>query len=396
MILSISGVVLLGIIVFLFFRKDGLKALARLRLRALRLLPRGHGHRPEHQGRRREPRQPPGRDQVLTPSADRSHAPSGDRCGPATTPPHSEQRQRTDRPEPGDRAHGRRQRHRRPPSADHDHPWSAAAGRRPGGASGPRPPRTGVVPLLFLVASCVLVVALIPYGPLLALISVMARGRLEGPGPHARRRPAPTRRRPQRLQSLYEALVPYFSVAEDPAPLFAHGGDWEQGLQRLRVRRQRARSPGSGCATPRTSPTARPSPAPASSSCCTPSRAAAASTSSPGTRRATSSSMTRAARPVHRHRRPALRHRPRRDGARLHRRRRGPAHRCRSPDGEETRDVPPVVWRTGARSTEPHLLVGRASPAAAPRPCCAPSPSRPCSTATSSSSRAAAPASTPA
>lgn len=26
-------------------------------------------------------------------------------------------------------------------------------------------------------------------------------------------------------------------------------------------------------------------------------------------------------------------------------------------DGEETRDVPPVVWRTGARSTEPHLLV---------------------------------------
>ena len=26
-------------------------------------------------------------------------------------------------------------------------------------------------------------------------------------------------------------------------------------------------------------------------------------------------------------------------------------------DGEEPRDVPPVVWRTGARSTEPHLLV---------------------------------------
>ena len=26
-------------------------------------------------------------------------------------------------------------------------------------------------------------------------------------------------------------------------------------------------------------------------------------------------------------------------------------------DGEETRDVPPVVWRTGIRSTEPHLLI---------------------------------------
>ncbi len=29
-----------------------------------------------------------------------------------------------------------------------------------------------------------------------------------------------------RLRSLYEALVPYFSAADDPEPLFAHGGDW--------------------------------------------------------------------------------------------------------------------------------------------------------------------------
>lgn len=34
----------------------------------------------------------------------------------------------------------------------------------------------------------------------------------------------------QRLRSLYEALVPYFSTAEDPAPLFAHGGDWEKAF----------------------------------------------------------------------------------------------------------------------------------------------------------------------
>ncbi|CAM5465592.1 hypothetical protein STENM223S_01645 [Streptomyces tendae] len=49
--------------------------------------------------------------------------------------------------------------------------------------------------------------------------------------------------------------------------------------------------------------------------------------------------------------------------------------------GEERADVPPVVWRTGVRSTEPHLLAA-ASRAAAPERCCAPSPSRRCTTAT--------------
>jgi len=34
----------------------------------------------------------------------------------------------------------------------------------------------------------------------------------------------------QRLQVLYEALVPYFSAPEDPSPLFAHGGDWEKAF----------------------------------------------------------------------------------------------------------------------------------------------------------------------
>ena len=64
--------------------------------------------------------------------------------------------------------------------------------------------------------------------------------------------------------------------------------------------------------------------------------------------------------------------------------------------GEERRDVPPVVWRTGARSTEPHLLVVGRTGQRAPPPCCGPSPSRPSGTATSSSSTAAAPANTPA
>ncbi|MFG3209730.1 hypothetical protein [Streptomyces tendae] len=84
--------------------------------------------------------------------------------------------------------------------------------------------------LLFLVASVVLVVALVPYGPLLAVIVLMAAAAWQG-----RERPpaAPEGTddtRTQRLQSLYEALVPYFSLAEDPDPLYAHGGGWEKAF----------------------------------------------------------------------------------------------------------------------------------------------------------------------
>ncbi|MET7512288.1 hypothetical protein ABZS88_02185 [Streptomyces sp. NPDC005480] len=86
-------------------------------------------------------------------------------------------------------------------------------------------------PLLFLVAAVVLVVVLIPYGPLLALITLMAaaawKGRDQTP-------PAPTgpdESQVKRLTALYEALVPYFSVPEDPNPLFAHGGEWEKAFE---------------------------------------------------------------------------------------------------------------------------------------------------------------------
>ncbi|MHC3471769.1 P-loop NTPase family protein [Streptomyces sp. 7R007] len=83
-------------------------------------------------------------------------------------------------------------------------------------------------PLLFLVASVVLVVALVPYGPLLAAITLMGVAAWQGrdrtpPAPEG-----PDESQTQRLKSLYEALVPYFSVPEDPAPMYAHGGEWEQ------------------------------------------------------------------------------------------------------------------------------------------------------------------------
>ncbi|MFF9429459.1 hypothetical protein [Streptomyces sp. NPDC014746] len=80
-------------------------------------------------------------------------------------------------------------------------------------------------PTLLLVAACVLVVALMPYGPLLALVVLMGAAAWKG-----RVRPVvktgPDDAEIARLTGLYEALVPYFSVPDDPAPLFAHGGDW--------------------------------------------------------------------------------------------------------------------------------------------------------------------------
>ncbi|MFE5732822.1 hypothetical protein ACFQ7A_18195 [Streptomyces sp. NPDC056528] len=80
-------------------------------------------------------------------------------------------------------------------------------------------------PTLFLVAACVLVVALLPYGPLLALVTVMGAAGWKG---RERRvvRTGPDEAETARLKGLYEALVPYFSVPEDPSPLFSHGGDW--------------------------------------------------------------------------------------------------------------------------------------------------------------------------
>ncbi|MET9295343.1 hypothetical protein [Streptomyces sp. NPDC003077] len=82
-------------------------------------------------------------------------------------------------------------------------------------------------PAAFAGAACLMVVALVPYGPLLALVCVMAAaawaGRERTPGPAG-----PDGARAERLQALYEALVPYFSAEHDPRPLYAHGGDWQQ------------------------------------------------------------------------------------------------------------------------------------------------------------------------
>ncbi|ROQ62964.1 YD repeat-containing protein [Streptomyces sp. 840.1] len=99
----------------------------------------------------------------------------------------------------------------------------AGAGRQKWAAT----PKDRRGPTLFLVAACVLVVALVPYGSVTALVTVMGaaawKGRARTPV-----RTGPDEAETGRLQSLYEALVPYFSTADDPGALFAHGGDWNQ------------------------------------------------------------------------------------------------------------------------------------------------------------------------
>ncbi|MGW7408684.1 ATP-binding protein [Streptomyces sp. NPDC054833] len=88
-------------------------------------------------------------------------------------------------------------------------------------------------PLLFLAASIVLVVALMPYGPLLAVITLMAAAAWQGRG-RAEPEPAgPDESQVQRLKSLYESLVPYFSHPDDPAPQYTHGGEWEKSFSAI-------------------------------------------------------------------------------------------------------------------------------------------------------------------
>ncbi|MDG9719589.1 hypothetical protein [Streptomyces sp. DH24] len=84
--------------------------------------------------------------------------------------------------------------------------------------------------LLFLVASVVLVVALVPYGPLLAVITLMGAAAWQGRDRTPSSSDGPDESQSERLRSLYEALVPYFSAAEDPAPLYAHGGEWDKAF----------------------------------------------------------------------------------------------------------------------------------------------------------------------
>ncbi|CAL9578579.1 hypothetical protein SUDANB6_05016 [Streptomyces sp. enrichment culture] len=209
--------------------------------------------------------------------------------------------------------------------------------------------------LLFLVASVFLVVALVPYGPLLAVAALTAAAAWQG---RDRTPPAPEgpgEAQSLRLKSLYEALVPYFSLAEDPDPLYAHGGTWEKAFpayefdeagrfarlvvhypahfrdgeaeSRARIEHLLAAKAGRDReyhfawdeeANHLTVTALAPLPA---------GIAAQRFVTAPGETVLGFTDPTEVQRTL-----PVIR-------------------------GEERRDVPPVVWRTGFRSTEPHLLV---------------------------------------
>ncbi|MEU6178329.1 hypothetical protein [Streptomyces coeruleorubidus] len=84
--------------------------------------------------------------------------------------------------------------------------------------------------LLFLVSSVLLVVALLPYGPLLAAVTLMTAAAWKGRDRAPAASDGPDEPQTERLKALYEALVPYFSTAEDPEPLYAHGGAWDKAF----------------------------------------------------------------------------------------------------------------------------------------------------------------------
>ncbi|WP_238782593.1 ABC transporter ATP-binding protein [Streptomyces monomycini] len=102
-----------------------------------------------------------------------------------------------------------------------------AAGRRRWSAT----PKERRGSLLFVAAGSVLAVALVPYGPVLALVTVMAAAAWAGREQPAEEPAAgPGEAETGRLQALYEALVPYFAIEGDPSPLYAHDGDWESAF----------------------------------------------------------------------------------------------------------------------------------------------------------------------
>lgn len=379
MVLSISGVVLLGIICFLFFKKDGMKATHAIVCALFGFFLAGFRHRPQHHGEYGEPREPARRDQAL----DRR-----DR-----TVPHHPQLQETTvarRPLPrilssgtASLARGREFARTAADSAtDVLHPLLtigrglrvlAVAGRRKWAAT----PKDKRGPALFLGAAVVLAVALVPYGPLVALITLMAAAAWQGRD-RTPVRTGPSDAETERLGSLYEALVPYFSIPEDPSPLFAHGGDWDEAFSgyefdeagrvtRLRIRYPAYFTDGEAASRARIEAllhaksgrgreyhfdwdeegnqldlrvlAALPTGIAAQPFVTSPGETVLGFTDPAGVQRTL----------------PVL-------------------------EGDEPRDVPPVIWRTGPAPPN-RTCWPSASPAAAPPPCCARSPSRHCGTA---------------
>lgn len=98
-----------------------------------------------------------------------------------------------------------------------------------------RTPKERRGPALFLAAACGLVVWLMPYGPVLAVLGLVGAAAWYGRerAPEIAEDTGPAEEETYRLQALYEALVPYFAMTEDPSPepMYAHDGVWERAFE---------------------------------------------------------------------------------------------------------------------------------------------------------------------
>lgn len=95
-----------------------------------------------------------------------------------------------------------------------------------------RTPKERRGPALCLVAVGLIAVALMPYGPPLAAVTLAVAAGWRGRDP-APADPGPGGWEADRLQAVYEALVPYLSLPEDPnpRPLYAHDGEWARAFE---------------------------------------------------------------------------------------------------------------------------------------------------------------------
>lgn len=93
-----------------------------------------------------------------------------------------------------------------------------------------RTPKDRRGPALLLAVAALIIVAMLPYGPILAIAALMASAAWTGRERTATAPAAPSEAETARLQSLYEALVPYLSDPGDPAPMYGYGGHWDRAF----------------------------------------------------------------------------------------------------------------------------------------------------------------------
>ncbi|MFC1416074.1 hypothetical protein [Streptacidiphilus cavernicola] len=84
-------------------------------------------------------------------------------------------------------------------------------------------------PALLVAVAVIAAVALLPYGPLLALLTLMSSAAWAGRDRAPAAEPAPDTSQ-LKLAAIYTALTPYLVHESDPTPMFSHGGDFKDAF----------------------------------------------------------------------------------------------------------------------------------------------------------------------